>query len=203
MKIEGKPPPDDDEAYSPWRLVEKFLAYSLLRKHAFLFPSTVIVDPSFCHYYYYRCCCKTARLCYSVQLHGPRKPTNASCAQPTTRAKPILLVDRLRIGAYSRNIFVFRVIYLSVTKTRDETEDDDKIYFYLRYIATLTIIISRLLMSRSLRCKCILIYIFKHYIFYILTAVSFYLITVALHCAIGYKVIPLVITDITSHFSNL
>lgn len=103
---------------------------------------------------------------------------------------------------YSCTIFVFLVIYLSVTETRDETEDD-KIYFYLRYIATLTIIISRLLMSRSLRCKCILIYIFKHYIFYILTAVSFYLITVALHCAIGYKVIPLVITDITSHFSNL
>lgn len=103
---------------------------------------------------------------------------------------------------YSCTIFVFLVIYLSVTETRDETKDD-KIYFYLRYIATLTIIISRLLMSRSLRCKCILIYIFKHYIFYILTAVSFYLITVALHCAIGYKVIPLVITDITSRFSNL
>lgn len=103
---------------------------------------------------------------------------------------------------YSCTIFVFLVIYLSVTETRDETKDD-KIYFYLRYIATLTIIISRLLMSRSLRCKCILIYIFKHYIFYILTAVSFYLITVALHCAIGYKVIPLVITDVTSRFSNL
>lgn len=139
-----------------------------------------------------------------MQLHEPRKPTNASCTRPTTtRAKPTLFVGRLEIGVYSCTIFVFLVIYLLVTKTREETEDDDKIYFYLRYIATLTIIINRLLMSRSLRCKCILIYIFKHYIFYILTAVSFYLITVALHYAIGYKVIPLVITDITSHFSNL
>lgn len=116
---------------------------------------------------------------------------------------PTLLVSRLGIGAYSCTIFGFLVSYLFVSKTTDETGHDDKIYFNLRYIATLTIIISRLLMSCNLRCKCILIYIFKHYIFYILTAVSFYLITVALHYAIGYKVIPLVITDITSHFSNL
>lgn len=69
MKIEGKPPPDDDEAYSLSRLVEKFLAYSLSRKDAFLFPFTVIVDPSFycCYYYYYHYCCrKTARLSYLV-----------------------------------------------------------------------------------------------------------------------------------------